>query len=200
MINISPPEKTKQLFSLFPTIVGYYGNIVPEEYNNEILAECIRVKESTESGGKNWLGDMYNTEGTFSLLNDPKFSLLNDTIKEAVNDYARTFNSEHNFKVNDSWINVGYEHSFQEYHDHFGNQISCSYYVSMPEGSGEIVFQNPSNYLPLPNIREFNQASFAQCHFLPPPRTLLVFRSHIKHMVKAGKNKEPRVTIAYNFV
>lgn len=192
-------ETTKHLFNLFPTVIGAYGNLVPEEYNNEILLECLKVKDTTESGGKNWLGDMYNTEGTFSLQTNPKFSLLNTAVTEAVNDYAKSFNSEHEFKIHESWINVGYEHSYQEYHDHFGNHISCSYYVSMPEGSGEIVFQSPSTYLQLPKIKEANNNSFVSYHFKPPARTLLIFRSNVKHMVKSGKNKEPRVTIAYNF-
>ena len=79
--------------------------------------------------------------------------------------------------------------------------FSAVYYVSLPSGSGEIVFKSKEDdMVSLRNIVEFNKFNSTYMSLQPKERTLLIFRSSLQHMVKMGTNKKPRISLALNFM
>ena len=84
---------------------------------------------------------------------------------------------------------------------HADSVFSAVYYVRCPVGSGDIVFDNPQNQMiSLKNVDEMNNVNSNFVSYQPTEGDLLIFRSSLRHMVKMGYNKEPRVSLAYNFI
>jgi hypothetical protein len=53
--------------------------------------------------------------------------------------------------------------------------------------------------MPVLNIKKINTLSRERVWFEPKEGTLIIFRSYIRHSVRAGTNTEPRVSIALNY-
>ena len=79
--------------------------------------------------------------------------------------------------------------------------FSAVYYVKVPEGSGNIIFEDPRmpDMLPVKNIPERNSLSFNKIGYTPAEGTLLIFRSSLRHCVQEGTNVDPRISISMNF-
>ena len=52
----------------------------------------------------------------------------------------------------------------------------------------------------LKNVDEMHSVNSNFFAYTPSEGDLLIFRSSLRHMVKMGYNKEPRVSLAYNFI
>jgi uncharacterized protein (TIGR02466 family) len=75
------------------------------------------------------------------------------------------------------------------------------YYISAPEGSGKIVFEDPRepDMLPIKNIPSRNDLSYVKVGYEACEGTLLIFRSYLRHMVSLNLNTTPRISVAFNF-
>ena len=176
-------------------------DLVDPEYLKVLEAEVARLKETTEAGGKNWICPMWNSLETADIKNSTTFCSLATAVETAVAAYVKQHGSDYPYPVKDMWVNSGLERDYQEFHTHPGSTISACFYVSMPEGSGDIIFQSPTepDMLPIRGITSFNDLSFKTARYHPKAGTLVVWRSYLWHAVEAGTNKTPRVTIAFNF-
>jgi uncharacterized protein (TIGR02466 family) len=98
-------------------------------------------------------------------------------------------------------MNISKAGDYQEFHTHNANVFSAVYYVSAPEGSGRILFEDPKepDMFPLKSIQKKNQLSYTRINYTPTPGLLLIFRSYLRHCVEPGTNTEPRISIALNF-
>ena len=112
------------------------------------------------------------------------FDLIADIAKETTSIIAKDFYRYNTFnpKIIDCWSNVYYTDSKCHVHHHFPATFSLVYYVTVPEGSGEIYF---------PDI---NQS------FLPTEGTLLCFRGDLKHGVNSGTFQGQRVIVGINII
>ena len=81
------------------------------------------------------------------------------------------------------------ENNYQDPHVHPNSVFSCVYYASVPEGSGDLVFFSPENeMIQLLEVDEYNQYSSQTFSFQPMKGDLIIFRSHVRHMVKPNHN------------
>lgn len=185
----------------FPVAIYRQDDLLTEEENEIIKKACLEIQSKTPTGGADWVGGTYNTHGTHNLLKDPTFDVLFDKALMHVHLFAKMHGSNGSYKNNYSWFNISGEGDWQEFHAHNGNVFSAVYYVSAPEGSGKIVFEDPKepDMCSLKDVSEKNILSFNRVGYAPQERTLLIFRSYLRHLVEPGKNIEPRVSIAMNF-
>ena len=98
-------------------------------------------------------------------------------------------------------MNIATGSKWQEFHAHNGNVFSAVYYVSVPEGSGRIVFEDPKepDMCPIKTKENRNQLRYSRTGYTPETGTLIIFRSYLRHSVEPGKNTEPRISIAMNY-
>ena len=183
----------------FPTCTYKFSNIISESENKEICDKILELSETISNGGSNWNCNTFTSLGTYKL-EDEVFTKLNNRIFYHVNNFARLFNSQYDYSIKDSWFNVSLEGSYQESHVHPNSVFSCVYYASVPQGSGQLVFfSNENEMIQLLNVSEHNQYSSQTFTFVPQERDLIIFRSHVRHMVNMNQNKEPRISLSYNF-
>ena len=54
--------------------------------------------------------------------------------------------------------------------------------------------------LPMKNVKKYDDLNFVNCHYNPPERSIVIFRSYIQHMVEKCNNLSPRITGAFNLL
>ena len=94
-----------------------------------------------------------------------------------------------------------YYKDFNLPHNHGADLVSGVFYVKVPENSGNIVFQNSSEFLQFnnDNIKNFNEYNSTTWSFIPKNQELFLFPSWINHYVQPNLNKkEKRISIAFN--
>lgn len=185
----------------FPTPIYIEENILDDIENKKLCDRILELKKQNESGGKNWLCNTFNTLDSVDIKDEKIFSTLINETTLHVNNFARQFNCEEEYTCKDFWGNVyGYK-DYQEYHIHTHSTFSAVYFAKCPEGSGDLVFENPFSIdmYEIKNITDNNQFTYKNCSYSATEKRLIIFRSHLKHMVKQGFNKDYRISFAFNF-
>jgi uncharacterized protein (TIGR02466 family) len=185
----------------FPTAIYIQKNLFPKYINDNWCEHILKIKETTPTGGEDWEGKTYTTHTKYDLKQDPIFNELIMQVTDHVKEFASAHNSSSNYTCQHAWANVAEEGNFQEYHTHDGSVFSAVYYPRVPNGSGNILFEDPKlpDMLPISNISERNDLSYFKIGYEPEEGMLLIFRSYLRHAVRAGTNKEPRISFALNF-
>lgn len=184
----------------FPVPVYCTDETINFEENKILESRVLEVQKTIDVGAKGWFCNTYNTLGSYELQDDIQFNSILNCVDFHVREFAKIWGTESIPHCSQSWANVSGEYSYQEFHTHPGAVFSAVYYVKVPEGSGRIIFQNPAmpDMLPPPNAVGTEYAD-EHCIYTPTEGTLLIFRSYLKHMVEIGKNKDPRITLAFNY-
>lgn len=185
----------------FPVAIYSADDVLSQEQNTALINHCISIQSATPSGGAEWLGGTYNTHQTHDLNQDILFQPVLAAVTDHVHKFAKMHNCDGEYKTNYAWMNISKAGDWQEFHTHNANIFSAVYYVSAPEGSGRILFEDPKepDMFPLKSLQGKNQFTYSRIHYTPETGTLLIFRSYLRHLVESGTNTEPRISIALNF-
>lgn len=190
-----------QIETWFPTAIYIQKNLFPKSMNDAWSNHILKIRETVPSGGEDWEGNTYTTHTKYDLKQDSIFNELIAQITDHVKEFTLAHNSSASYKCQHAWANVSEEGNFQEYHTHDGSIFSAVYYPKVPDGSGSILFEDPRlpDMLPISNIKERNNLSFHKIGYSVEEGMLIIFRSYLRHAVRAGSNKEPRISFALNF-
>jgi len=97
-----------------------------------------------------------------------------------------------------SWINTHDHGGFNFLHMHDGALLSGSYYLAVPEGSGDLVFRDPRPGV----LNSFAKGGVAngcaEVHLKPEPGLLVIFPHWLEHYVEPHHGDAPRIAIAFN--
>jgi len=151
---------------------------------------------------KNWYSDVYNTCGTHNLMDNVKFKSLNDWIISEVQQYANMIGyNQKPFKTKVSgWFNIYDKHDYQEVHDHIDySDISIIYYLTAPEGTGNVIFYSPEPKGVKSVFDKDNPYTYSTMSIQPEAGTLVMFKSNVKHGVQQNKTNKQKISLAYNF-
>ena len=182
----------------FPVPIGLAVN--DTEDNNGLKNHCLQLSKKISSGGNHWLNrSVYNTEGTYNILNDEIFTSINTWVEEQVNLYAKELKFKNSCKLQEGWFSIYNKGASQEYHTHPGYIFSCVYCVSAPPDSSPLVLNSPqAPDMMNPSITEFNNITAGMCTYPAIVGRLLIFRSYVNHCVPPNVGNGPRITLAYN--
>ena len=104
-----------------------------------------------------------------------------------------------------SWINLHRPGDYAPRHNHTNSFYSGVFYLQVPENSGRIWFVKP-NSLPTystptidPEIKEFNIYNSNEWGFDLEANDLLLFPSHVDHLVEINKSNTNRYSLAFNY-
>jgi hypothetical protein len=185
----------------FPVAIYLEEDVLSKEENDKLKEHCLSIYDKIPTGGSEWVGGTYTSHASHNLNDDPECQSLLDKVNYHIHQFARAHNCEETYKNNYSWLNVATGSSWQEFHAHNGNVFSAVYYVSAPEGSGRIVFEDPKepDMCPIKTKENRNQLRYSRTGYTPETGTLIIFRSYLRHLVEPGTNTEPRISIAMNY-
>lgn len=190
----------------FPTGI-YRNNFIDNESVKSVVSNYIQEKyqqtdnKDTDIAWPYWAKMQGNILDPFQIAS-PVMDRLKDWIEQETNEFAKSFNSDDHYSIDQSWINIYDKEDFQETHYHLGFDFSAVYYVSIPQNSGNLIFENPLLQFNMRPIRsktecELNSTSVI---YKPIEGQLLIFRSNLRHGVLPHKSDIPRISIAVNLI
>ena len=186
----------------FPTTIYLEKELFNHDQNSLWIDRSLEIQQLTPGGGDEWEGQTYTTHNTsYDILKDDTFRPLIEAVTYHVDQYVKAHNSIKAYSCESAWLNISKKGNFQELHTHNESTISAVYYIAAPPGSGRIVFEDPRepDMLPIKNIPDRNELSYSKVGYAAEAGTLIIFRSYVRHMVTMNENKDPRISVAFNF-
>lgn len=104
-------------------------------------------------------------------------------------------------RIDGSWININGKNSYNVRHSHARTTFAGCIYLTVPEGSGDIVFYrpDPSNYFPVPEDI-YNTVLHRTITYKPRDGLVLIFPAWMEHEVGISNVEEDRISIAFNIM
>jgi len=170
--------------------------------NNAILKFCkqqSKLKGRVETNVGGWQSKDIQT-------NNVAYNELLSTITSYANEMANDIGLKDGLRMVNSWININDYRDFNEVHKHPHSTLSGVYYVSVPENSGKIVFENPAYESMIydwtsEKVKDFTIYTSAKYFYETLVGRLYIFPSWLNHSVESNLNKkEKRISISFNLL
>lgn len=127
---------------------------------------------------------------------------LFENLQDNVDNFSKELLLTKKPQIRNLWINInGYKDSNVE-HTHAQSLISGVFYVTVPENSGDLMFNNklyPNNNVSPGDVVEYNSYTASSWIIKPEENLLILFPSWAPHEVLPNLNKKlERISIAFN--
>lgn len=154
-------------------MTGFYE--VDYEHLKTLVLQCSHIKISNNP---------LNSRFEDSIL--PEDSLIYDIVE---NIKQIVFNNT-GMKINldNMWSHIHETNMSTQFHNHYPCDVSAVYYVSVPEGSGALIFKS-----------ELNKYDPKHVSFKPKPGMLVIFPGFVEHGVSRNLSSDKRISLSFNF-
>ena len=174
------------------------------------LARSIRLLSREDQAGRRWSSEHHYAGYTsYASLNDlTKRDPIFLKLAGLLNRHARLFAKEcaldlgRRPRLDSLWVNLLKSGGHHSGHIHPNSIISGTFYVEVPEGSGDIRFEDPRLQMMMANPPREADAPEELRSFVsvePKPGLLLLWESWLRHEVLPGKGRKERLSISFNF-
>ena len=179
------------LHPLFPTPVAFFN--MPRDYTN---AEINFIKNLSQRS------NMGNTSSENNyVLASPELANIADFVNESVREYLAQIYApmrDVNLRVTQSWCNYTTPGQFHHKHEHPNSFISGVLYIQSDPKLDRIYFYR-SGYqqlkLPTETFNPYNSESW---WFEAVAGQLILFPSHLTHMVETTRSADTRISLSFN--
>lgn len=133
-----------------------------------------------------------------NLIKNDKFLFFYNHIRPLISEFFEQLDYRDDWHFVNSWAAVYPKGAWVPLHDHKIMEWSGVYYVSAPEGCGDITFTDPKEYALAaepPNTRW--RGNYKQ-KFNPKNGKIILFPSYVKHETVPNQSEEDRVIISFN--
>lgn len=180
-----------QIQPLFPTPIGFF---TLDRGLSAIESKYIRELPQRANMGNTSSEDNY-------ILERRQLKTLKTFMLDSVKQYlARVYSPKYSMdlRITQSWANYTNKGQFHHKHEHPNSFVSGVFYVETDPEQDRIYFYR-SGYqqikLPTENWNEFNSESW---WFAAEPCKLILFPSHLTHMVETKQGENTRISISFN--
>jgi len=118
----------------------------------------------------------------------PSTSIVDHIVDQIIDDFYNA--TRRRIVVDNYWGHIHEKNMSTQIHDHPNSFASGVVYVTVPKGSGSIVFK--------PSIDDLNRDAF-QVSFPPVRGRYYIFPGYLKHYVTRNNSEEVRVSLSFNF-
>lgn len=194
---------------LFPTRL-FCGEIADPDMLAELEDACWMVEDGDEAGHR-WCEEKgYPGYTSYASLDDlPKRAPAFAALEKALLKHAATFAEELGWEIGARditldalWINILGEGGHHSGHIHPGSILSGTLYIAVPDGAGDIRFEDPrlARMMAAPPLRDAVEESQQRFVYVTPrPGEILLWESWLRHEVMPGRSEEARISISFNF-
>jgi uncharacterized protein (TIGR02466 family) len=206
-----PRPPSPNIEALFPTLV-YRAVIARARRLNHDLEQAALALAESDTAGRHWCEKHgyagYTSYGSLADLPDrsPIFARLERIIERHAARFARElhWNLRGGKPLCDTmWVNVLPEGGAHSSHIHTNAVLSGTYYVTSPEGSGPIVFEDPRHALMMAAPARKAGAPRPMRTYVsepPAPGILLLWESWLRHEVPLNRTRSERISVSFNLV
>jgi uncharacterized protein (TIGR02466 family) len=197
--------------SLFPTLLSRADDAGSSRLNAELEVAALSLADS-DKAGQTWCEKHgypgYTSYSSFSDLSHrvAVFGKLERVIDKHCNDFAKSlhWDIKGGRPVCDSmWVNVMAEGGSHTSHIHTNAVISGTYYVTVPVGSGPIVFEDPRLAMMMaapPRSAKAPREFRTHISEIPRAGTLMLWESWLRHEVPLNRAEGNRISVSFNYV
>ena len=179
------------IHNLFPTPVGIYK-----------LDRDLTEKEIAFIKGQETRPNMGNTTSKDNtILRNKPLIKLRDFIETSVADYFKTIhNPKHqvSLRVTQSWINYTEPGQFHHKHAHPNSFISGVFYPQANKETDKIYFYRDGFQMIKLPPSEWNVWNSESWWFEVGTGDLVLFPSHLQHMVETVQGEQTRISLSFN--
>ena len=160
-----------------------------------------KILNCLEDEKKNEKGRRLSNVGSFQtdLIFDEYIcsTLLQKVSTLLVNEYGL---KNLKIRLDSLWINENKKNDFNAPHNHPKSNFSGVYYISESQKGGELLFlRNDTSVIHTHNVDFIQTESFfASVYFKPEKYKLIIFPSHLTHMVQPHTEEGKRVSVSFN--
>lgn len=174
------------------------------------LAHSIRTLAADDQAGRRWSREhFYSGYTSYASLDDlprrdPAFGKLAKLLLRHASSFADDSGFERGSKprLDSLWVNLLKSGGHHSGHIHPHSIISGTLYVEVPQGSGEIRFEDPRLPLMMAAPARRKDADEELQPFVtiePQAGLLLLWESWLRHEVMPGSGRGERLSISFNF-
>lgn len=203
MANISSLFVTR----LYRANLAEWGKPVDQA---ELEASCWSIAEDDEAG-QDWCEEHdYPGYTSYASLDDLpyRFPIFRDLVK-VLDKHVAAFANELEFdlggkalKLDSLWINILPEGGTHSSHIHPHSVISGTTYVTMPEDTSAIKFEDPR--LPMmmaapPRLKSAREELRTFIYAKPEAGEVLLWESWLRHEVPMNMSEDDRISVSFNY-
>ena len=194
---------------LFPTLI--YEDRLEDEAELEALQDSCWMIEEGDTAGHDWCeAKGYPGYTSYASLDDlpsrtPAFETLVGVLQSHAEAFAEMLHWDMvglKLSLDALWINILGEEGHHSGHIHPGSVISGTIYVAVPEGAGDIRFEDPrlAMMMAAPALKDDVPESARRFVYrTPKPGDILMWESWLRHEVMPSRSEEPRISVSFNF-
>ena len=195
--------------SLFPTRL-YQGRLPGGDLLADLEEACWMIEDGDEAGHA-WCEEKgYPGYTSYASLDDlpvraTAFAALAKTLEQHARQFAEALHWDTggaDLTLDALWINILGEDGSHSGHIHPGSVISGTVYIAMPEGAGDIRFEDPRLALMMAAPPEADDTPESERRFVyiaPEAGDLLMWESWLRHEVMPGRSEDARISVSFNF-
>jgi uncharacterized protein (TIGR02466 family) len=184
-------------FDLFPTRIWQVhlplGVLNLQSWVKALLA--MRAAAPKPAGRTNRQG--WNSED-MAVLERPDFAALRLAIRAACASALSEMGQDNIDFSLQSWVNMHDRGGFNFLHVHEGSLLSGTFYLSVPQGSGQFVFRDPRPGVIHGYVKGAVPNGHGDVHLTPSAGLLVLFPCWMEHYVEPHNSDEPRIAIGFN--
>lgn len=184
---------------------------LPTSTLTEELESACWMIEDGDTAGHDWCErEGYPGYTSYASLDDlamraPAFADLVDALDQLAVDFAERAHWDigtGRLVCDSLWINILGEGGHHSGHIHPNSVISGTCYIAVPEGAGQIKFEDPR--LPMlmaaPPLKADAPMQAKRFHYIQPKAgDILLWESWLRHEVMTSQSEAPRISISFNY-
>ncbi|MEH6487490.1 TIGR02466 family protein [Hyphomonas oceanitis] len=197
------------LQTLFPTLIRHAA--IGDDPLRASLEKVCWLLEDEDEAGNDWCdSEGYDGYTSYASLDDlperfPEIAELKAFLDSEAEAYARDLHwdmQDQTLELNGLWVNILGESGSHSGHIHPGSVISGTYYVSIPEGAGQLKFEDPRLAFMMAAPQPEDDAPEAARRFVyvtPTQGHAMFWESWLRHEVMPNRSDIPRISISFNY-
>jgi uncharacterized protein (TIGR02466 family) len=136
-----------------------------------------------------------------SLKENP-FTLFFDFLQGQLKLVTEIYNIK--FQLLNAWININNKNNYNVKHNHPGSLLSGVFWIKCPDDCGELTFTSPNSFVEHSLFDKIDKKIAKDLNyyelfsFNPKEGVLVLFPSHLEHLVEPNQSNEDRISIAFN--
>lgn len=186
-------------FDLFPTRIWQASLAALAPYRQPWIDAVLamRVAHPQPAGRTNRHG--WNSED-MAVLEQGAFAPLQQAIRAGCSSALGEMGAADVPFQLQSWINLHDRGGFNFLHVHEGSLLSGCFYLSVPAGSGKLVFRDPRPGVIHGVLKGAVPNGYSDIRLAPETGLLVLFPCWMEHFVEPHDSDEPRISISFNAI
>ena len=171
-----------------------FDSFINKELDKNILSVLENEMKKNE-------GVFYTNKGGYQTEKIFNEKIHNPLLEKSAKLIVENYNLK-NVKINllNLWINYNLKGNYNSPHVHQTSDFSGVYYVDVAEKGGELIFFRGDRSNQMLDIQSFlkDRDFQEEFHIQPLNKQIIIFPSHLIHMVTPHSDNKPRISVAFN--